>query len=383
VALVREAVLMTLAAQVATLPLLAYHFGRLPLTALPANFLILPVQPALMSLGGLTALAGMVWAPAGQLLAWITWPFAAFTLRIVEFAAGLPGASLSTGPVSVFGAIAGYVLIFSVLAAWGRWQRKPVRVLPDVSPWVGVATLGVLAVFVWRQGLDAPDGQLHTTLFSSGDVLIESPAGRFVLVRPPSPSLLPAGDLGRRIPLAGSPLDWVILPSRDSVQGYIAGRPSDRLIPRGVVFAGPEPAFTQLTGPRNQPDLQNAYEGLALDLGEGGRLELLASNDQGAALLVTMGRARFLILEGLSLDSLRSAAAVGVTAVIADSSSQWNSVTAAQLGLWIAAAGGDAGSAAGQGGSPPLNIFTTSRFGWIEIRTDGEGLWVEVERPGG
>ena len=383
VALVREAVLMTLAAQAATLPLLAYHFGRVPLTALPANFLILPVQPALMSLGGLTALAGMAWAPAGQVLAWVTWPFAAFTLRTVEFAAGLPGASVSIGPVTVLGALASYAVIFGALVAWGRLQRKPVRFLPDVSPWVGVAALGVLAVFVWRQGLDAPDGQLHATLFSSGDVLIESPSGRFVLVRPPSPSILPAGDLGRRIPLAGSPLDWVVLPSRDSVQGYIAGRPSDRLIPNRVIFAGPAPSFAQLTGPKDLPDLQNSYQGLELDLGEGGRLEMLASTDRGAALLLTMGRARFLILAGLPFDSLPPAATVGVTAMVADSSASLSSVSAAQLGLWIAAAGGDAGPAPRQSASSLINVYTTSRYGWIELRTDGEGLWVDVERQGG
>jgi hypothetical protein len=100
-------------------------------------------------------------------------------------------------------------------------------------------------------------------------------------------------------------------------------------------------------------------------------------------LLLTMGRARFLILAGLPFDSLPPAATVGVTAMVADSSASLSSVSAAQLGLWIAAAGGDAGPAPRQSASSLLNVYTTSRYGWIELRTDGEGLWVDVERQGG
>jgi len=45
--------LITLAAQITTLPLMVYYFKRLSLTSLLANPLILPAQPPLMILGGL------------------------------------------------------------------------------------------------------------------------------------------------------------------------------------------------------------------------------------------------------------------------------------------------------------------------------------------
>nr|MBP8949911.1 ComEC/Rec2 family competence protein [Promineifilum sp.] len=44
--LLGEGVVITLAAQVLTVPLLIYHFGALSLASLPANFLVLPAQPA-------------------------------------------------------------------------------------------------------------------------------------------------------------------------------------------------------------------------------------------------------------------------------------------------------------------------------------------------
>jgi competence protein ComEC len=66
-----EYALFTLAAQVTTLPLTAAYFHRLSLVSWIANPLVLPAQPAVMILGGLTALTGSIWLPLGRPLAWI------------------------------------------------------------------------------------------------------------------------------------------------------------------------------------------------------------------------------------------------------------------------------------------------------------------------
>jgi competence protein ComEC len=84
--------LLTLAAQLTTLPLMIYYFKRLSLTALIANPLILPAQPPLMVLGGLSVLIGMLLKPIGQLLAWAAWPFTAYTIRMVEWFSTVPHA---------------------------------------------------------------------------------------------------------------------------------------------------------------------------------------------------------------------------------------------------------------------------------------------------
>lgn len=60
-----ELFLITLAAQVTTLPILLYYFRQLSLITLAANLVVLPVQPAVMILGGLALLAGLVWLPLG------------------------------------------------------------------------------------------------------------------------------------------------------------------------------------------------------------------------------------------------------------------------------------------------------------------------------
>jgi competence protein ComEC len=63
-----EYLLFTLAAQVMTLPLTLFYFQRFSLTALVANPLILPLQPAVMILGGLATTGGLIWSPMGRIL---------------------------------------------------------------------------------------------------------------------------------------------------------------------------------------------------------------------------------------------------------------------------------------------------------------------------
>ena len=58
--LVAMGLLVTLAAQITTMPLVVYYFGRLSLISFLANFLILPVQPPILVAGGLAALVGLL-----------------------------------------------------------------------------------------------------------------------------------------------------------------------------------------------------------------------------------------------------------------------------------------------------------------------------------
>ena len=98
---VGEYVLLTFAAQITTLPVIAYHFNRISLVAFLVNPLILPAQPPVMIVGGLALLVSLVFQPLGQLLAYLAWPFVVFTIRVVEFFAPFPGAMLELGQVAL------------------------------------------------------------------------------------------------------------------------------------------------------------------------------------------------------------------------------------------------------------------------------------------
>lgn len=81
---ISDNVLLTLAAQVLTIPLMLYYFHRISLIAFVVNPFILLVQPAVMILGGIAVFISLVAFPIGQLLAWVAWPFAGYTIRVVE-----------------------------------------------------------------------------------------------------------------------------------------------------------------------------------------------------------------------------------------------------------------------------------------------------------
>lgn len=117
VEVLNEAFIITLAAQITTLPIIVYNFRQLSLVTLLSNFLILSVQPGVMLWGGLATIAGLIWLPLGQVLGWVAWLFLTYTIRAVEITASFPYASLNLGHVSpslvclYYGLLAGATLV--------------------------------------------------------------------------------------------------------------------------------------------------------------------------------------------------------------------------------------------------------------------------------
>ncbi len=96
-----EVLSSTLAASLATLPLLVYHFGGLSLISLVANLLVVPLVPIVMLLGfvGLVLnLLGNFWVPLNFL---IELP-ALLLIRIVNFFGTLPGAFVELPTISAW-----------------------------------------------------------------------------------------------------------------------------------------------------------------------------------------------------------------------------------------------------------------------------------------
>jgi beta-lactamase superfamily II metal-dependent hydrolase len=141
---------------------------------------------------------------------WLTWPFDVFTIRVVEFFAPFPGGMLELGQV----ALPLILLYYALLCAW-TFARPSLRArLSGLKPGVALLGLGLVVVLVWRSLLAAPDGRLHLEMLDvgSGDAcLIQTPAGRYLLVDG-GPSTRALSDaLGRRLPLARRRLDWLVV----------------------------------------------------------------------------------------------------------------------------------------------------------------------------
>jgi hypothetical protein len=172
----------------------------------------------------------------------------------------------------------------------------------------------------------------------------------------------------------------------------------DRFHPANVLWAGPThgtPGARALQAALVRAGIfpENAMPGQALDLGAGAVLRVLTVGSRGATLLLEWDRFRMLLPLGMNLDDLETLGygdAIGhVNALLlADSGyapsnpPEWIDHLRPQVVLLSV-------SAADKEGLPSpetlellqgYTLLRTDRSGWIEMSTDGEQRWVEVER---
>ena len=392
---------LTLAAQVTTLPLTVFYFQRLSLVSLLANAVVLPLQPALMILSGCAMLLGMVWLPAGQLIAWVAWLFPALTIRAVEFFSTWPGASIALEQTSPWTVLLFYALLLggTTLARRG-WTERAVESVPAVARAAGPAAIAVCAILVWRTGVDRPDGRLSLTILESErgqGALVTTPTGRSLLIGGGADPTPLREAVSRRLPLLERSLDWLIVGASDP--DSLAGLRgiTEHLTLRSALICGRRQshllrlllAELEATGTEVQP----AAAGQRFDLGEGARLEVLAVSEHGCLLLLDHDRARFLLASGIDPDTVQSAvhawAGPAVTAYIAADGGH----PAVNPAEWLEAISprilvlsGDPSAAAGNAALQDLDAaggirqLDTLTYGWVQLQTDGKRLWISTER---
>ena len=230
--LVGELFIASLAAQLATMPVILYHFGRLSVISLLTNALILPVQPYVMIFGGLTTLAGLVLPPLARILAWTPWLLMTYTVRVVEWTAQPAWASVSVQMTSWLVA-SYYVMLFG--GCWLLEQAKQARaqlvnigksLVGHMPTALALGGLAVAATLLWIAVFSLPDGRLHVHFLDVGQgdaIFIQLPEGQQVLIDGgPEPSRLLAA-LGRVMPFWDRRLDLVVLthPDMDHLGGLI------------------------------------------------------------------------------------------------------------------------------------------------------------------
>jgi len=401
---ISEYFLLTLAAQLTTLPIMAYHFKRISLVSLIANPFILPVQPAVMIAGGIAVILSLIWLPLGAIAAFGAWPFVAYTIRLVELFDLLPNGVIVLGDFSLWLVI----LFYAALLTWtlARHRLKELfsgeRANLPTIPAITVATVLIVIVMVtWRAAFTAPDGNLHITFLDVGSadaILIETPGGRHILINGgPSASMLSDG-LGRRLPSINRRLDWLIIASTQENQLSGLPRVLERISPSNVLLAGNvEASFSARTLDewfidKNIPVVR-AESGSELDLGEGAILHILNVNSRGAVLMLEWNEFRALLPVGMNFsaqEELKYGADIKSTSLllIADSGyapinpPEWFASLNPQL-IILSVAAGDPDGLPHEGTLEVIEdypLLRTDYNGWIEVTTDGGEMWVEVEK---
>jgi competence protein ComEC len=298
-----EFLLITLAAQVFTLPVSAFHFGSFSWIGLLANPLVLPAQELLMILGGLAALLSLVILPYGQVLAWLAWPLCAYTLAIVRLLAGLGRGAVEIGEVSTLFVLLYYAGLFILPLYWKK-------LLPFLSRavWPAALLLGsLLTLLVWRANFVAPDGRMHITrldLSSETIYYVQTPGGYRVLIDGaghPDQAADLVGRLTYPYPLRADAL-FTTLPDKagKGLVNFLSKMPADHVF---TVSNKPAPSVLQETYPAlTYTELANNQ---VFDLGDGARLIVLGVGNDCADFEVEYDRFRML-LSGCPLEEFHN-----------------------------------------------------------------------------
>lgn len=401
---ISDFVLLTLAAQITTLPIMAYQFKRISLVSLIANPFILPPQPAVMILGGVAVLLALAWFPIGQLTAWVAWPFVEYTIRAVEFFDRIPHGTLYLGDSSPWWVAAFYVVLFGLTLNWFRLKDAFSALGERVKTLsiAGVLTaLLALTLLVWRSTATLPDGKLHITFLDVGSadaVLIQTPDGRSVLVNGGPSAATLSDELGRRLPVFHRQLDWLIVASTTENQMAALPRVLERYPPQSVLWSG----YVQGSYSAEQVDKYLAAEniptvyaeaGQRLELGDGAFIEVQSVGPRGSVLLIQWKDFRALLPIGMDADTMESLEYGNVMGpvdvlLLADSgffattNVDWVQNLNPQLIVLSVEAGDPDGLPSPEAleASGGYNLLRTDRSGWIQVTTDGATMQVEAER---
>ncbi len=418
VGLISEALVVTMAAQLTTTPIILHYFGRLSLVTLLANFLILPAQSYLMLMGGVATLAGLVFQPIGQVIAWVDWVFLTYTIEAVRMTARVPFASV---PVAMEGWM---VMVYYGLLGGVTWwlaqsEERRDDLWASVRAWfssrleskvvLGAAAIVLILAFAaWRS---LPDGRLHVVFFDVGQgdaIFVQTPSGRQVLIDggPGENALL--SQLGRQMPFWDRSLDMVILthPDSDHITGLVPVLERYRV--EAVVFRemGCENATCKRWRQLIEAEGAAVYRGeagLRIALDEGLEMEVLhpgpdlpdseAFNENSVVVRLTYGELSILLTgdieEAVEKELVRSDVPLASTVLKAAHHGSCSSTTppfleAVRPELAVISVGAD-----NKFGHPcedvldrlaDLPVYRTDEHGAVELISDGVKMWVETGR---
>ena len=194
---------VTLAASVATIPILVHAFGRISLVAPLANLVLAPVFPLVLLTSAAAAAVGAMLPPLSGIAGALAWPPLAFTVAVAGAAADVPGAALEVGHSSGVRTLVMYAAGAALfLVGWRVVGGRPAGGDSGRAPHGASAAAAVglplllLAGFIAAVWIKQPraDGRLTVAYTEAGGApvaLITGPRGERVLVDTgPSPAAL-------------------------------------------------------------------------------------------------------------------------------------------------------------------------------------------------
>lgn len=124
----RDALMMTIAAQAFAMPWVVYIFGMLSVISPIANIIIEPLIPLAMLLGFLGTFLSMISFPLGQLIAFPAWGLLHLIIAIAEKLSAIPGSSLQLTAMNLPLLTAYYTALIVALLEYNRRQSPAIQI---------------------------------------------------------------------------------------------------------------------------------------------------------------------------------------------------------------------------------------------------------------
>jgi len=121
---IAESLAVSLAANIWTLPLQLFIFGRITPYGIIANVVAVPLVSLVLLGGAIAAVLGIVLVPLGALASWLLLAPMTLLLAIVDGFDRLPGVATTTGQIELWQLVAAYgaiILAWSLSAVGKRW----------------------------------------------------------------------------------------------------------------------------------------------------------------------------------------------------------------------------------------------------------------------
>ena len=407
---------VTLAAIIATEPLVALNFGRVSLVAVPANMLVVPAFGLILGTSLLAGIGGLI-PHAHTAFAAPAYYALTYWIVLARWFAALPSASRQIGVGTwwvwtTYGTISltGFLLLRRFGHPFGARLEPPSplrlwRQAPVLSIAVPLVVLVATAGFVlWP----SPAARLRVTVLDIGQgdaILIQTPGGRDILVDG-GPGRAVLRGLGDELPWHDRAIEMVVLthPQSDHLNGLLDVL--DRYDVRRVV-AGPgiEPSVAYrswLAATRAEGvQIETARQGGEFDLGDGVRMEVLGPdgvestdpqvNNTGAVVRVSWHSVSFLLTADIEAKAEQALLADGIdlhATVLkvghhgSKTSSTRAFLDAVRPSVSVVSSGrnnifGHPAPAVVDRLDDYGPVYNTAADGAVHLETDGDRLWVD------
>ena len=432
--LVADSFAVTLAAILATWPVIAYYFNVVSFVGLPATFFALLALPGIIITSALVAGAGLLAPFLAQALGRIAWLFLSYFILVVQAFDALPFSSAKLSNIHIWQIWIYYALLAVIMAAI-NYRKQLVdffhlagsKISPSVSrisglafklprKWV-ISPLLIAAILVWVAFLNMPDDKLHVSILDVGQgdaILIQTPNRQDILIDGgPSPQAISL-ELGKKLPFWDKTIDLVILtqPQADHVTGLIEVLQKykvPQVIEPGIAYSSA--TYQQWLNLVNNNEIKHeiGHAGQELNLGNGIKMEVLhppspllqgTSDDidnNGLALRLSWNKVSFLLTADIGREAewylIAQRANLKTTVLkVAHHGSQTSTSPEflAVVNPEVAAISVGANNRFGLPYSEVVNrlieqvgsdrVYLTSTHGTIEFVTDGDRLWVKYDK---